>query len=140
MPSIILSGRTEDFQNTFEKTVTDEQVTYENASAEEKITIKRNLKNKLKGEVKKKFIVGHKYELRDTKSIKKDKKIFILKKFVYSVENRRTNILVMKQISGYNNTASCLSKHDCALLHLKYEPGLQVWPMELKWRHIKDDK
>jgi len=99
---------------------------------------KRELKHKLKAEVKKKFVVGSKYILGSRKGFKKDDRVFLLKKFVYSVENRRTNILVMKQIAGKNTTMSHLSQHDCLILHVKYEPGLQVWPMEMKWHLLKD--
>ncbi|WQJ53814.1 MAG: hypothetical protein [Wendovervirus sonii] len=100
---------------------------------------KRELKHRLKGEVKKKFIIGAKYILGGSKKgFKKDDRVFLLKKFVYSVENRRTNILIMKQIAGKNMTSGHLSRHDCLILHIKYEPGLQVWPMELKWHILKE--
>ena len=58
-------------------------------------------------------------------------------KFVYSMNDTETNILILKQIYGPKGTMYTLNRHDCKKLHIKYEPGLQVFSMLLNWGTFK---
>lgn len=100
---------------------------------------KQQLKNNLKGKFKTKFIVGRKYML----NISGMKKTFVLKKSIYCVDNRPMCILVVKQIDGQPSIRRCsLTEIDCKGYHIKYEDGLEVLPMSLKWKLLseKQDK
>lgn len=94
----------------------------------EKIKLKRQEKKK----INKKFVVNHTYHLR-TKLNNENRKIFVLKKFIYTINDLPVNILILKQLSGEKNKIFTLSREECKILHIKYEDGLQVWPMDLNW-------
>lgn len=96
-----------------------------------------------KRELKKKFIVGKKYFLK-VRSITNNHtyKIYELKKFIYSINNRTVNIVVMKRLNEVEdemNTTFTLNRTDCAKYHIKYEKGLQVFPMELNWCPVNEN-
>lgn len=88
---------------------------------------------------KTKFIVGNHYMLKFKSLYKKDtvKKTYELKKFVYSMKDEPLNIVIMKQLTGpVSNMLFTLSKKDCERIHLKFEPGLQVFPMSMDWINL----
>lgn len=96
-----------------------------------------------KREIGKKFIVGKKYFLK-VRSITNNHlyKIYELKKFIYSINNRTVNVVVMKRINDTDdetNTTFTLNRTDCAKYHIKYEKGLQVFPMELNWCPVNEN-
>lgn len=96
---------------------------------------KREYKNEAKALVGKKFVVGKTYMLRQ-KGICGSKDIikkYILKKFIYTSKDAMLNILIMKQTDGNYGSIFCLDKDACQRYHIKYEPGLQVFSMELNW-------
>jgi hypothetical protein len=39
----------------------------------------------------------------------------------------------MRQITPYDGRKFTLDRQECAKFHIKYEPGLEVWPMEINW-------
>lgn len=100
----------------------------EETQVSEKIKLKRQEKKK----INKKFVVNHTYHLR-TKLNNENRKIFVLKKFIYTINDLPVNILILKQLSGEKNKIFTLSREECKILHIKYEDGLQVWPMDLNW-------
>lgn len=96
---------------------------------------KQKAKNNAKALVKKKFVVGKKYMLRQ-KSVCGSREIikkYVCKKFIYTVKNELLNILILKQVEGPKGTIFTLNRNDCKRYHIKYEPGLQVFSMEFNW-------
>ncbi len=88
--------------------------------------------------INKKFIVGNHYKLI-YKSICGSRPIikeFVCKKFIYSNNNKILNIVIMKQISGNRNVIFTADKYICKRFHIKYEPELQIFSMELPWIKI----
>ena len=86
----------------------------------------------------KKYFIGNTYMLR-YKSIEGSQEIikkFILKKYIYDVNETDVNILILKQIDGLQNNIYTLTKSDCLKYHIKYEPGLQVFSMNLNFIKI----
>lgn len=99
---------------------------------EKQVSEKTKLKRQEKKKINKKFVVNHTYHLR-TKLNNENRKIFVLKKFIYTINDLSVNILILKQLSGEKNKIFTLSREECKILHIKYEDGLQVWPMDLNW-------
>lgn len=97
---------------------------------------KQNLKNDIKSKINVKFVIGDKYLLQYKN--KKLNKTFILKKFIYCVNDEPLNIVIMKQINGPLSTRYTISKADCLKFHIKYEKGLEVFSMKLNWKHLKN--
>ena len=96
---------------------------------------KQKAKNNAKALVKKKFVVGKKYMLRQ-KSVCGSREIikkYVCKKFIYTVKDEILNILILKQVEGPKGTIFTLNRNDCKRYHIKYEPGLQVFSMEFNW-------
>ena len=104
-----------------------------------------SLRRKNKREIGKKFVVGKKYflKVRSVTNYKHVYKIYELKKFIYSINNRTVNVVVMKRLNGeedeHLNTTFTLNRTDCAKYHIKYEKGLQVFPMELNWCPLNEN-
>ena len=99
---------------------------------EKQVSEKTRLKRQEKKKINKKFVVNHTYHLR-TKLNNENRKIFVLKKFIYTINDLPVNILILKQLSGEKNKIFTLSREECKILHIKYEDCLQVWPMDLNW-------
>ncbi len=103
------------------------------------IKTKRDYKNEAKAKVKRKFKIGDLISLK-IKSKGGSKEVikgFKVVKFVYSMNDTETNALILKQIYGPKGTMYTLNRHDCKKLHIKYEPGLQVFSMLLNWGLFK---
>ena len=93
---------------------------------------------KKKQKKKNKYYIGDIYMLR-RKSIDGSQEIiktFILKKYIYTIKNETINVLICKQIDGPRNNIYTLNKTDCAKYHIKFEPGLQVFPMSMNFINI----
>lgn len=108
-------------------------------------TAKQKLKNDVKHDLGKKFTVGETLILKTkvkglSKIIKKE---FIVKKFIYTVNEQNVSILILKRVNGSDtddmNMRFTLNVNDCKTLHVKFEHGLEVWPMCLNWVHKKDN-
>ena len=97
--------------------------------------VKYTTKHKAKKKIKTKFKIGCHYFLR----IKpKDGSANVVIEYecikpVYSIKDIEMNIVVMKQITPYPSKKFTLDKHECEKLHVKFQPGLEVWPMEINW-------
>lgn len=63
-------------------------------------------------------------------------KVFEVKKIIWSVKSQIVNVLVLKQLEGPNNNRT-LTKEDCKKYHIKYEPGLQVYSMNIGFSRRK---
>lgn len=105
------------------------------AKPQNKYSVKYVTKHRAKKKIKTKFKIGRYYFLR----IKpKDGSADVIIKYqciktVYSIKDIQINVVIMKQITPYQGKKYTLDKHDCEKFHIKFEPGLEVWPMELNW-------
>ena len=84
----------------------------------------------------KKFKIGEHYIIYPMKN-KKLKREYVVKKTVYTIQDKEVNIVIMKQVNGPTSTKFTLNKEDCLKFHLKFEEGLEVFSMELDWKLIK---
>ena len=111
---------------------------------EERVIVKANkngyqakyiAKHKAKNRIKTKFKIGRYYFQR----IKpKDGSPNVVIKYqcvktIYSIKDIETNIVIMRQITPYDGRKFTLDRQECQKFHIKYEPGLEVWPMEINW-------
>lgn len=111
---------------------------------EERVIVKANknayqakylAKHRAKNRIKTKFKIGRYYYQR----IKpKDGSPNIVIKYqcvktIYSIKDIETNIVIMRQITPYDGRKFTLDRQECQKFHIKYEPGLEVWPMEINW-------
>lgn len=97
------------------------------------------LKRRAKAKVKRKFVVGELLSLKTkpkcgSREIIKGYKVI---KYIYTMNRIETNILILKQIYGPQGHIYTLNAHDCRKLHIKYQPGLQVFPMNMNWGKFK---
>jgi hypothetical protein len=53
--------------------------------------------------------------------------------FVSKVNGIVLDSVIMKQISGEQNTIFSLTKNDCRNLNIEFQPGLQLFPKNLNW-------
>ena len=113
-------------------------------SVEERVVLKANknayqdkyiTKHRAKNRIKTKFKIGRYYYQR----IKpKDGSPNVVIKYqcvktIYSIKDVETNIVIMRQISPYDGRKFTLDRQECMKFHIKFEPGLEVWPMEINW-------
>ena len=96
----------------------------------------------------KKFYIGEKYQLRlnNLDGSPAMEYHFTCKKFINEIAGSEVNVLIMKRLGVYRYSSNerifvdnsdsliyTLNKNDCKMYHIKYEPGLEVWPMSMKW-------
>ena len=96
---------------------------------------KYKAKHEAKRKLKKRFKIGRNYVIR-IKSKDGSREVimgFECKKFIYTMNDTPLNIVIMKQIYGEEGKKYTLNRHECRKFHVKYEPGLEVWPMEVNW-------
>ena len=79
------------------------------------------------------FKVGDHYIIYPYKN-KALKREYVVKKTIYNIEDYEVRILIMKQVKGGYHTKYTLNRKDCAMFHLKYEEGLEVFSMDLDWK------
>lgn len=97
--------------------------------------VKYITKHRAKNKIKTKFKIGRYYYQR----IKpKDGSANIVIKYqciktVYSIKDIEMNVVIMKQITPYNAKRFTLDRNECKKFHIKFEPGLEVWPMDINW-------
>lgn len=97
-------------------------------------TLKKDIKHKAKSFVKQKFIVGKEYYLKNKSLLGKvTYNKFICKKYIYSINDTIVNMVIMKPIDNKVYNAYSLTKYDCIIYHIKYEPNLYVFSMKLNW-------
>lgn len=96
------------------------------------IILKQIAKVKAKESVSNKYKIGDILVLRGKirDGSKRLVKVFEVKKIIWSVKSQIVNVLILKQLEGPNNNRS-LTKDDCKKYHIKYEPGLQVYSMNI---------
>lgn len=102
---------------------------------------KHQLKAKLKAKYKnKKFKIGNLYSLQTKvkNGSKTNTRTYILKQIIWCIDDLPVESVVVKQISGPIGNIITMNIHDCNRLHVKYESGLQILPMSLNFRQIKN--
>lgn len=86
------------------------------------------------------FIEGEKYALKGTpcEGFEMPTKIYELVAVHDKFNDIDINSIIVKQISGDNSKIFTLSKNDCQHIGIEYEPGLQLFPKDMKWELVKD--
>lgn len=98
-----------------------------------------HVRRESKKRIGKKFIVGEKYYTKTKIGTSTTYKVYELKKYIYSIGEISVCCLIMKQIGGEPTTSKfTLNRNDCIKYHIKYEEGLEVFPME--YNFIKIDE
>lgn len=99
-------------------------------------------KHRAKNRLKTKFKIG-KYYFQHIKPKDGSPNVVIkyqCVKTIYSIKDIETNIVIMRQITPYDGRKFTLDRQECQKFHIKYEPGLEVWPMEINWIPEKIEK
>lgn len=101
--------------------------------------LKNIAKNKAKRSINKRFKVGGRYflHLKSRDGSRYILKEYICKKFIYSLNDNIMNIVIMQQIAGEVDKKFTLNKNECKQFHIKYEPGLEVYSMDMNWINEK---
>lgn len=97
--------------------------------------LKNNAKNKAKRSIDKRFKIGGRYflHLKSRDGSRYVVKEYICKKFIYSLNDNIMNIVIMQQVAGEIDKKFTLNKNECKQFHIKYEPGLEVYSMDMNW-------
>ena len=87
------------------------------------------------------FIIGEKYMLQGVAcdGFEMPSKTYELIGIVDEFHGVEVNYVIMKQISGEKGLIYTLSKNDCIHLNIEYQEGLQPFPKNLNWKHLKED-
>jgi hypothetical protein len=95
--------------------------------------LKNIAKNKAKRSINKRFKVGGRYflHLKSRDGSRYIVKEYICKKFIYSLNDNIMNIVIMQQVAGEVDKKFTLNKNECKQFHIKYEPGLEVYSMDM---------
>lgn len=99
-------------------------------------------RNEAKSKVKRKFRVGELISLK-SKPIGNSRetiKGYKVKQCVYTINGCEVNAVVVKQIYGLQDKIYTLNRHDCEKLHVKFEPGLQLYSMMMNWGVFHEEK
>ena len=88
-----------------------------------------------------KFEIGKIYSLKGVEcdDFKMPSKEYRLKAIVSTVNEVTIDSLVMKQINGDKGTIFSLTKSDCRLLGIEFEPCLQLFPKNMNWEEVKEE-
>lgn len=97
--------------------------------------LKNRAKNKAKRSINKRFKVGGRYflQLKSRDGSRYIVKEYICKKFIYSLNDNIMNIVIMQQVAGEVDKKFTLNKNECKQFHIKFEPGLEVYSMDMNW-------
>ena len=97
--------------------------------------LKNNAKNKAKRSIDKRFKIGGRYflHLKSRDGSRYVVKEYICKKFIYTLNDNIMNIVIMQQVAGEIDKKFTLNKNECKQFHIKYEPGLEVYSMDMNW-------
>jgi hypothetical protein len=97
--------------------------------------LKNIAKNKAKRSINKRFKVGGRYflHLKSRDGSRYILKEYVCKKFIYSLNDNIMNIVIMQQVAGEVDKKFTLNKNECKQFHIKYEPGLEVYSMDMNW-------
>ena len=97
--------------------------------------LKNNAKNKAKRSIDKRFKIGGRYflHLKSRDGSRYVIKEYICKKFIYTLNDNIMNIVIMQQVAGEIDKKFTLNKNECKQFHIKYEPGLEVYSMDMNW-------
>lgn len=88
------------------------------------------------------FENGEKYELSgiNCEDFTMPKKVYELVKTINSVDGVKMDSVVMKQIDGDKSTIFSLTKADCQKLNIPFSQGLQIFPKNMGWNKIENNK
>lgn len=85
----------------------------------------------------KRFVIGCRYSLSPmgNKTLRRE---YVLRKTIYTILGCEVRIVIMKQVSGDAYKKYTLNRSDCIKYHIKFEDGLEVFPMDMDWRILKN--
>jgi len=86
------------------------------------------------------FVIGKKYYIWARRIKSKNRKTYILKHVISTLNNDCLNICVMKQCSGPSSVKFTLTESDCENIGIDFEYGLEIYPVNIGWVKQKDDK
>ena len=97
--------------------------------------LKNIAKNKAKRSINKRFKVGGRYflHLKSRDGSRYILKEYVCKKYIYSLNDNIMNIVIMQQVAGEVDKKFTLNKNECKQFQIKYEPGLEVYSMDMNW-------
>lgn len=96
---------------------------------------KKEIKALAKKDCKFKYYIGDSYSLMhiDKKTGKMSESEYEVRKVIYTIGQNIVNIVIMKHISGHASNTRCVNMLDCKFFHIKYEPGLFVFPINTRF-------
>ena len=66
--------------------------------------------------------------------------VYEVKKFIYTIGDSIVNTVVMKQLCGKPCERKPLTTFDCMTFHIKYEPSLFVFSMNVRFFKLSDEE
>ena len=90
---------------------------------------------------KNKLIRGAKYMLKglECDGFQMPARVYQVVALVNTVNDVVLDSVVMRQLKGFeDDTKYTLTKQECQVLHIKYEPGLQLFPAKMIWKKYND--
>ena len=86
--------------------------------------------------------VGEKYSLviEGEEEFQNIERTYIVVGKVEKLNDISIDSIIVKQIDGIETTIFSLTKNDCKMLGIKYMPGLQLFPSNMDWKQIKEEK
>ena len=90
---------------------------------------------------KNKLIRGAKYVLKglECDGFQMPERVYQVVALVSKVNDVELDSVVMRQLRGFeDDTKYTLTKQECQVLHIKYEPGLQLFPAKMLWKKFND--
>ena len=106
------------------------------------IQTKQEAKRAAKSLVRHKYRIGDKYATRrkTTKGDVMGDEVYEVKKFIYTIGDSIVNTVVMKQLCGKPCERKPLTTFDCMTFHIKYEPSLFVFSMNVRFFKLSDEE
>lgn len=92
---------------------------------------------------KNKLVKGAKYALKGLScdGFEMPERVYQVVAIVNDVNDVVLNSVVMRQLEGLaDDVKYSLNKTECQNLHIKYEPGLQLFPIEMNWKQCTDKR
>ena len=123
------------FSTAFDEVCTEEDTTV-------MIQTKQEAKRTAKSLVRHKYRIGDKYATRrkTTKGDVMGDEVYEVKKFIYTIGDSIVNTVVMKQLCGKPCERKPLTPFDCMTFHIKYEPSLFVFFMNVRFFKLSDEE
>ena len=99
------------------------------------LVLKNEAKSLAKKQCRYKYYVGDQYSLMhiDERTGEMVENVYEVRKVVYTIGSNVVNVVIMKHLSGFHSKHKQLSVFDCKAFHIKYEPELFVFPINMNF-------